>query len=125
MAFAMPTSSKQSVRRPGSEWTRGRIGSIAILDHEFLRMTPLELNQEIKELIVKELDLRDTDPRSIDDDEALFGEGLGLDSLDALQLAMAVEERFGVAIPEDDRAREILASVSALTAHVMRVRSGG
>ena len=70
------------------------------------------LRNELKKLIVEELDLRDRTPASIDSDSPLFGEGLGLDSLDALQLAVAVEERFGIAIPEDDEAKAIFASVS-------------
>ena len=80
------------------------------------------LKSEIKQLIIKELDLRDRTEESISDDEALFGEGLGLDSLDALQLAMAIEERFGVALPEGDEAKAIFASVSAIAEHVARSR---
>ncbi|HEX4336746.1 MAG TPA: phosphopantetheine-binding protein [Polyangiaceae bacterium] len=84
-----------------------------------------DLKLELKRLIIEELDLRDQTPASIDDDAALFGEGLGLDSLDALQLAVAIEERFGIVIPEDDRAKEIFASVSALAVHVAANRSSG
>jgi acyl carrier protein len=79
------------------------------------------LKSEIKTLIVAELNLQGRDPASIDDDAALFGEardGLGLDSLDALQLAIGIEERFGVRIPEGDEARAIFASVSAIAAHL-------
>ncbi len=83
------------------------------------------LKRDLKRLIIDELDLRDRTPESIDDEAPLFGEGLGLDSLDALQLAVAVEERFGVEIPEDDRAKEIFASVSALAEHIGAIRSPG
>lgn len=76
------------------------------------------LTLELKRLIIDELDLRDLTEADIDDDAALFGEGLGLDSLDALQLAVAVEERYGVAIPETEEAKAIFASVAALAAHV-------
>lgn len=76
------------------------------------------LKARIKEMIVEELDLRDRAASDIDDDAPLFGAGLGLDSLDALQLAMAIEERFGVRIPEGEPAKAIFASVSALAAHV-------
>ncbi len=81
-----------------------------------------DLRREIKELIVKELNLEGRDPASIQDDAPLFGEGLGLDSLDALQLAMSVEERFGVRIPEGDAARPIFQSVAALASHVAASR---
>ncbi len=82
-----------------------------------------ELRREIKELIVKELNLEGRDPSSIQDDDPLFGEGLGLDSLDALQLAMSVEEKFGVRIPEGDAARSIFRSVAALADHVAANKS--
>jgi acyl carrier protein len=77
------------------------------------------LKLELKKLIVGELDLRDRTVADIDDHSPLFGEGLGLDSLDALQLAVAVEERFSVTIPEDERAKAIFASVSALADHIL------
>jgi acyl carrier protein len=77
-----------------------------------------QLRHAIKELIVTELKLEGRDPASIVDDAPLFGEGLGLDSLDALQLAMSIEERFGVRIPEGEGARAIFRSVSALADHI-------
>lgn len=82
------------------------------------------LKRELKELIVRELDLRDRTEADIVDDAPLFGEGLGLDSLDALQLAVAVEERFGITIPEDESARAIFASVTSLADHILGARSG-
>jgi acyl carrier protein len=86
-------------------------------------MNPQELKRELKELIVRELDLRDRSPADIDDEAPLFGEGLGLDSLDALQLAMAIEERFGVQIPEGEEAKRIFASVSAVAEHIARANA--
>lgn len=83
-----------------------------------------KLRREIKELIVRELNLEGRDPSTIEDDAPLFGEGLGLDSLDALQLAMSVEESFGVRIPEGDEARPIFQSVASLAAHVAAHRPG-
>jgi acyl carrier protein len=88
-------------------------------------MSVQQLRKEIKELIVSELKLVGRDPSSIVDDAPLFGEGLGLDSLDALQLAMSIEERFGVKIPEGEPARAIFRSVSALADHVASHRSNG
>jgi acyl carrier protein len=81
------------------------------------------LKNEIKALIIEELDLRDRSAAEIADDVPLFGEGLGLDSLDALQLAMAIEERFGVQIPEGDEARSIFASVSAIAEYIARAKA--
>ena len=82
-----------------------------------------ELRQQLKELMVSELNLEGKTPADIDDAAPLFGEGLGLDSLDALQLAMSVEERFGVHIPEGDEARPIFASVDALVEHILKARA--
>jgi acyl carrier protein len=82
-----------------------------------------ELRSEIKRLIVRELNLKGRDPETIDDEAPLFGAGLGLDSLDALQLAMSIEEQLGVRIPEGDEARAVFASVRAIADHVARVRS--
>jgi acyl carrier protein len=83
-------------------------------------MEPAEVRQQLKELMVSELNLEGKSPADIDDAGPLFGEGLGLDSLDALQLAMSVEERFGVKIPEGPEARPIFASVNALVDHILR-----
>src|SRR4051812_646367 len=82
------------------------------------------LKGALKKLLIAELDLRDHTEATIDSDAPLFGEGLGLDSLDALQLAVAVEEHFEVQIPDDDRAKAIFASVSALAEYIARARSG-
>jgi acyl carrier protein len=82
-----------------------------------------ELRSEIKRLIVRELNLAGRDPETIDDEAPLFGAGLGLDSLDALQLAMSIEEQLGVRIPEGDEARSVFASVRAIADHVAKVRS--
>jgi acyl carrier protein len=75
-----------------------------------------DLKREIKQLLVAELNLTGRDPSSIDDEAPLFGTGgLGLDSLDALQIAMLVEEKFGVRVPEGDEARPIFRCVSSLS----------
>ncbi|WP_437586624.1 phosphopantetheine-binding protein [Sorangium sp. So ce1000] len=83
-------------------------------------MNAQDVRQKLKELMIEELNLEGKTPADIDDAAPLFGEGLGLDSLDALQLAMSVEERFGVRIPEGDEARPIFASVNALVAHILK-----
>ena len=82
-----------------------------------------KLKRDLKRLIIDELDLRDHSEATIDDEAPLFGDGLGLDSLDALQLAVAIEERFAVTIPDDDRAKAIFASVSAIADHLIAVKA--
>lgn len=77
------------------------------------------LQQQIKELIVEALMLDDVQPGDIDSSEPLFIEGLGLDSIDALELAMAIDKRFGVRIRADDEQnRKIFANVENLAAYV-------
>jgi acyl carrier protein len=86
-------------------------------------MDASDVRQQLKELMVTELNLEGKTPADIDDAAPLFGAGLGLDSLDALQLAMSVEERFGVRIPEGDEARPIFASVNSLVDHIVRAKA--
>ena len=73
-----------------------------------------ELRADIKKMIVRVLMLEGVEPEGIGDDQALFGAGLGLDSVDALELAIHIESDFGVKIPEDAEAKTAFASVSAL-----------
>jgi acyl carrier protein len=88
--------------------------------------TPESLASEIKALIVEVLALEDLEPDEIETEAPLFVEGLGLDSIDALELAMALEERFGVSIGDDpDLNQRIFASVQSLAAFVQDQRAGG
>ena len=82
------------------------------------------LEQEIRELVVKALLLDDVRPEDIDVEAPLFVEGLGLDSIDALELALAVEKQFGLKLGGDDRRnREIFRSVRTLAAHIEEQRA--
>ena len=79
--------------------------------------------QEIKALIVESLVLDDVRADEIGDDMPLFGDGLGLDSIDALELAIAIERHFAVTIEADDaRNKEIFASVNSLATHIINER---
>ena len=70
---------------------------------------------ELKELLIRELHLDDVSPEDIDPDAPLFNEGLGLDSIDALELAVALDKKYGVKIKSsDERNIEIFASLSNL-----------
>jgi len=75
--------------------------------------TDTDLKDRLKRLIVERLKL-ETDPSEIGDDDPLFGEGLGLDSIDALELVLGLEQEFGVKIEDEEVGGEALASVSAL-----------
>ncbi|MBQ4440328.1 MAG: acyl carrier protein [Kiritimatiellae bacterium] len=61
----------------------------------------MQEEQKIKEIIVSSLDLEDVSPDEITDEAPLFGEGLGLDSIDALELGMAIKKAFGISFSKD------------------------
>jgi acyl carrier protein len=76
-------------------------------------MSDMELS--IKKLIIEALKLEDIEPEQIDSNEPLFGEGLGLDSIDALELGVAIRQRFGIRIETvNDEIKTHFASVSNL-----------
>lgn len=80
-------------------------------------MQSLEL--EIKELIISSLSLEDVSPGDIDAAAPLFGEGLGLDSIDALELGLALQKRYGMTLSADSQeTRQHFASVEALARFV-------
>ncbi len=81
------------------------------------------LKSQIKVLIVDRLKLEET-PESIADEEPLFGEGLGLDSIDALELVLGVEQEFGVKIEDEEMGAEALASVDSLARFVASKQAG-
>ena len=81
-----------------------------------------DLRKEIKELIISSLNLEDVTSESIVDDAPLFEEGLGLDSIDALELAVAIERRYRVTIPDEAVGKRVFSSVSALAAYVAEKR---
>lgn len=69
----------------------------------------------IKRLIVESLNLEGMRPEMIEDETPLFGEGLGLDSVDALELVVALEKEFGIKIKSQEIGREVFSSVSTLS----------
>jgi acyl carrier protein len=82
-----------------------------------------ELKLQIKEIIVESLMIEDREPASIADDLPLFGEGLGLDSVDALELAVEFERAFGVTFPEAARSRQVFQNVETLAAYIAEHRT--
>ena len=77
------------------------------------------LKQQIKELIIKALELEDIKPENIIDSEPLFEEGLGLDSVDALELGIALKKKFGFKFSADNAEnKKHFASVDALAAYI-------
>lgn len=82
-----------------------------------------ELRLRLKRLLVDSLHLEGLAPESIEDDQLLFGEGLGLDSVDALELVVALEREFGIAISSEEVARDSFASIRALARLVLALAS--
>ncbi|WP_114395617.1 phosphopantetheine-binding protein [Oleisolibacter albus] len=84
----------------------------------------MSLEAEIKLLIIKSLDLEDVQPADIGSDLPLFGEGLGLDSIDALELGVALQKRYGIKIDgRSDEIRGYFRSVSTLAELVRQFQS--
>lgn len=83
-----------------------------------------DAERALAELLVDSLNLEDVQPGDIDPEAPLFNAGLGLDSIDALELALAISKRYGFQLRSDnDENRRIFASLRALSAHVEQHRS--
>lgn len=84
------------------------------------------LKLEIKSLIIQSLDLEDVTPDQIEDDAALFGDGLGLDSIDALELGVALRKKYGLQLEANDpNAKAHFRSVSALAEWIASQKKQG
>ncbi len=87
-------------------------------------MAAQPLEDEIKDLIIDVLQLEDITPADIDPDAPLFVEGLGLDSIDALELGVAIQKRYGIVLSSNaEETRRHFASVRALSAMIDGNRS--
>ncbi len=85
-------------------------------------MTKEDQARRVKELIVRRLKL-DMDPASIGDAAPLFGEGLGLDSIDALELVLGLEQEFGIKVEDEEVGVKAFASVDALVDFIEQKKS--
>ena len=77
-----------------------------------------ELKNRVKEMIIERLKLEGMTPDQIDDTAPLFGEGLGLDSIDALELVLGIEQSFGVKIEDEAAGLKAFKNVDSLTAFI-------
>ena len=106
----------------------GRGGFYPIVDLHFARYTlwvkyrrnePDRLPSELKHLVAELFSLKISDPDSIADDAPLFGGSLGLDSLDALELAICIEEEFGLTLSNREESQRAFSSISSLTHFIL------
>jgi acyl carrier protein len=78
-----------------------------------------DLIAKIKSLIIQRLKLVDMTPEMIETDAPLFGEGLGLDSIDALELVLGLEKEFGTVIPDAEVGKKVFQSVRTIAQYVL------
>ena len=82
-----------------------------------------ELILKLKQEIIEVLNLEDVKPEDIADDSPLFGDGLGLDSIDALELIVLMEKSYGIKLKDASQGREIFKSVKVMAAYIQANRT--
>lgn len=78
---------------------------------------------ELKEEIIKVLNLEEITPADIDDNAPLFGDGLGLDSIDALELIVLMEKNYGIKLQDPKQGKEVFRSVAVMAEYISRNRT--
>ena len=86
-------------------------------EHICLKYT-LKLKTQLKEQIIKYLNLLEIKPEDIKDDEPLFGEGLGLDSIDSIELIVLLEREYGIKIQDPKDGRKILVDINTMADYI-------
>ena len=82
-----------------------------------------DLQTELKKNIIEQLNLEDMEVSDIDNDEPLFGDGLGLDSIDALELIVLLEKDYGIKLSDPEQGKEIFASVNTMAQFIQKNRT--
>ena len=77
-----------------------------------------DLKQKIKLEIIEQLNLEEVKPEEIENDAPLFGDGLGLDSIDALELIVLLDQNYGLTIPDPEKGKEIFHSVNTMAEYI-------
>lgn len=81
------------------------------------------LKQELKEKIIEFLNLIDTKPEDIKDDQPLFGEGLGLDSIDSIELIVLLDRNYGIKINDPKEGRKVLVDINTMVDYIEKNRT--
>jgi len=82
-----------------------------------------ELKQQLKKQIIEFLNLAPLTPDEIKDDEPLFGDGLGLDSIDSLELIVLLKKEYGITIQDPKDGRKVLVDVNTMVAYIEQNRT--
>ena len=82
-----------------------------------------ELIHKLKQEIIEVLNLEDVKPEDIDNDAPLFGEGLGLDSIDALELIVLMEKNYGIKLQDPAKGKEIFKSINVMADFIQKNRT--
>lgn len=82
-----------------------------------------QLIQELKERIIEVLNLEEVTPEDIDSDAPLFGDGLGLDSIDALELIVMLEKNYGIRLTDPAKGKDVFKSVSVMADYIQKNRT--
>jgi acyl carrier protein len=82
-----------------------------------------ELKEELKSKIIEQLNLEDVSVGEIADDDALFGDGLGLDSIDALELIVMLDKDYGIRLSDPKEGRKIFESVQVMADYIQEHRT--
>lgn len=77
------------------------------------------IRYELKKQIIEELNIEDIKPEDIVDDAPLFGDGLGLDSIDALELVVLLEKNYGIKITDEEVGKRVLASINTMAEFIL------
>ncbi|PCH71682.1 MAG: acyl carrier protein [Bacteroidales bacterium] len=76
------------------------------------------LIEELKIKLIEQLNLEDIEPEEIEAEQALFGDGLGLDSIDALELIVLMERDYGIKITDPNKGREVFATLTSMAQYI-------
>ncbi len=86
-------------------------------------METVELKQQLKKQIIEFLNLISVKPEDIKDDEPLFGTGLGLDSIDSIELIVLLSREYGITIQDPKEGRKILVDINTMTDYIEKNRT--